>query len=108
TIFHKDGQQITDWYNKIYLDGLVDGQSEYYIVEKTHELGKIEKIYYIYKLGSQKSIGPLKEVFDSGFIKDPSKDDITLLTLDGKPKIFTKQEADEFFESKDQGIEQII
>jgi hypothetical protein len=36
-IFHKNGQQITDWFDYIYLEGLVESVSDYYIVQKNNK-----------------------------------------------------------------------
>jgi hypothetical protein len=131
-IFHKDGQQITDWYDYIYPYGFVNNRSDYYIVEKDDKeaifhkdgyqvsdwihridivglvfgtseyyIGENGMFYYIYRLGSKKSMGPFSKIQDPGFIFYPFENTVTLMTLDGQQKIFTKQEVSDFFEEKE-------
>jgi hypothetical protein len=98
-IFYKNGYQVTDWFDSIYPVGLIDGKTKYYIGERN-------KFYYIHKLDSEKSIGPLRNIKDYGFIKDLSENTISLITLDGQFKIFTKQELDNFFEEREDEYDQ--
>jgi hypothetical protein len=93
-IFHRDGRQISDWFDDIDEDGLVRGQSDYY-------LAKADKFNYICKLGSTKVVGPYNDIFDHGFIKDPSRDTIRIKTLDNQQITLTKQEVEQLFEDKD-------
>jgi hypothetical protein len=93
-IFYKNGYQVTDWFDDIYPVGLIDGKTKYYIGERN-------KFYYIHKLDSEKSIGPLKNIKDYGFIEDSFENTISLITLDGQLKTLTKQEVEDFFEDKE-------
>jgi hypothetical protein len=100
-IFHKDGRQISNWHDVVYANGLVVGETPYY-------LSIDQQFYHIHKLGTSNKIGPFKVIFQADFVNDPLATEIIVETLDGKKEKISKQEADEFFESKDQGIEQII
>jgi hypothetical protein len=94
-IFDKSGKQVTDWLNWVDPYGLVEGQSDYYVVREVNDL------YYIYKLGSKKVIGPFKKIMNYGFIEDPSQNSISVITSTGQQKILTKQEVDDYFEKKE-------
>jgi hypothetical protein len=97
-IFHKNGKQVTDWFYGDMIDGVLNGYSEYYVVKAP---SFEDNLYYICRLGSTKVVGPLKNILDYGFIKDPSKNTVALTMLDGQSKTLTKQELDNFFEEKE-------
>ncbi|MGB9756104.1 MAG: hypothetical protein ACPLXO_04385, partial [Desulfurella sp.] len=140
-IFHKDGKQISNWFDSILFDGLVSGQSDYYLAEKNGKKAIFDRdgkqvsdwldgsfmitglfhgisdyyvvrgkdeLYYIYKLGSKKVMGPIAYIEDYGFISNPSKNMVILempkrITLESpnrRYEIFTRQELEQFFEEK--------
>jgi hypothetical protein len=93
-ILNKTGDKVTDWFDYIYSYGLADGKTDYYVASKQQEL-------YIGKLGNPNLIGPFKEVKDFGFVKDPTKNTITVETLDGQQTTVTRQEVEEFLKEKE-------
>jgi hypothetical protein len=106
-IFYRDGRQITDWFDQINPEGLVEGSTDYYVAynfDKTPQ--DYKQITYIGKLGSLKLLGPLKAILNAGFIYHSLGNTITLKTLDGQTKIFTKQELNNFFEEREVNYEQ--
>jgi hypothetical protein len=42
-IFHKDGNQISEWFDYIKVDGLFEGESDYYIAERNRKYAIFHK-----------------------------------------------------------------
>jgi hypothetical protein len=84
-IFRKDGYQVSDWYDEIDLDGLLDGQSDYFRVKKDDEYG--DK-YAIFDKNGQQISNWYKFVYYYGLVKGES--DYYLAEENGKRAIFHK------------------
>jgi hypothetical protein len=99
-IFHKNGERVTDWFVGDIVVGVLEGQSEYYVVSEP-SFEDEDDDYYIYKLGSKKYMGPFKGILDYGFITDSSRDTVVVKTSKYSRKVFTKQELDDYFKDKE-------
>jgi hypothetical protein len=99
-IFHKDGQQITNWFDRVGAYGLVDGKSDYYVLKDNEGL-------YVGKLGFSKLFGPFQHFgcwdnwYYHGSFFDPFSTTAMVYTVDGKEKIISKQEVEDFFKEKE-------